>query len=87
LTERISKLIKGINILVDLHRQIVQDYQDTQAAQAARETCEKYIKRRVIRRKLITIKEARYKMTERARKDANSETSRAEKRRRKAIVE
>jgi hypothetical protein len=87
LTERIGKLVKGINILVDLHRQVVQDYQDTQAAQAAREAREKHTKRRVVGGGLITVEEARHRVTERAEKDANSEARRAEKRRKKAPME
>jgi hypothetical protein len=86
LTERISKLIKGINIFIDLYRQVVQDYQDTQTAQAAREAREKHTKRWVVGGGLMTVEEARHKITERAEKKANSEARRAEKRRKKALI-
>jgi hypothetical protein len=41
----------------------------------------------VVRGRLITIEEARYRITERTEKEANSEARRAEKRRKKALIE
>jgi hypothetical protein len=86
LADRISKLIKGSNILIDIHHQILDDYSYIQAAQAARAAREKRTQRRVIEGGVITVDQARYRIINRADKEADLEARRAEKRRKRARI-
>jgi DDE superfamily endonuclease len=87
LAERISKYVKGNNIIVDLHKQVMDDYSYTEAAQSARAIRGKRTQRRVAGGGLITVEEARHRVIDRADKEADLEARRAEKRKKRARVD
>ncbi len=84
LATRISKYIKDATIRIDFGAQAEEDLQHTQAAEAARASRKKTSQRRVLGGGIISVQEARTRITERADDEAMVEAQRAEKRQKRA---
>jgi DDE superfamily endonuclease len=83
LFQQVSKLVRASTTLVDLHTQLQEDLQQTEAAQAARSARTKTTQRRVTGGGVITIEEARHRVDDRAEKEAELEAKRVKRRAKK----
>jgi DDE superfamily endonuclease len=81
---RIRKYIKGATIRIEFGAQTEEDLQHTQAAEAARAARNKTTQRRVLGGGIISVKEARTRIKDRAEDEAATEAKRAEKRQKRA---